>query len=150
MKTMPTARDGAATERASYPLWAQDTIRFSDLDPQGHVNNAVYAIYFLTGRVAYLRSQRLALLAPDETFVTARLEIDFLSELQWPGTIEIGTRILSAGGSSFRMGEGIFQGSRCIATAEVVTVLLDRATRKPRPLTPRIEAWLCDPAAAQP
>jgi len=71
-----------------------------------------------------------------------RLEIDFRAELFYPGQVDIGTRVLSIGRSSFRVGQGIFKGDLCAATAESVMVLMDDATRKAKPLTPQLRQWL--------
>ena len=38
-----------------FPGRTADVIRFGDLDPQGHVNNTVFATFFETGRVMLLR-----------------------------------------------------------------------------------------------
>ena len=73
-----------------FPYRTGDIIRFGDLDPQGHVNNAVFATYFETGRVVLLRDAKYGLRVAGGTFVLARLEIEFRKELHWPGTIEIG------------------------------------------------------------
>ena len=43
---------------ADYPHRVTDTIRFGDLDPQGHVNQAVFLTYFESGRVAMFRNRR--------------------------------------------------------------------------------------------
>jgi acyl-CoA thioester hydrolase len=74
--------------------------------------------------------------------VVARLEIDYRAELFYPGQIDIGTRVLSIGRTSFRVGQGIFKGDTCAATAETVLVLMDDATRKAKPLTPQLRTWL--------
>ncbi len=132
----------SATERTAYPLWTQDTIRYADHDGQGHVNNAVFATFFETGRVTHIRAQDAPLLDRNETFVLVRLEIDFLAELRWPGSVDIGLRVLSVGRSSYRLGQALFTGERCAATAVAVIVLLDATTRKPKPITPPIRAWL--------
>src|SRR5206468_12075812 len=59
-----------------------------DLDPQGHVNNTVFATFFETGRVAFLREPGNALSPPGTTSVLARLDISFLKELHWPRSEE--------------------------------------------------------------
>src|SRR5258707_6270141 len=76
-----------------FPYRTGDIIRFGDLDPQSHVNNAVFATYFETGRVILLRDPKYGLCVSGGAFVLARLEIDFRRELRWPGTIEIGTAV---------------------------------------------------------
>ena len=37
-----------------FPYRLTDNVRFADLDPNQHVNNAVYATYFETGRVTLM------------------------------------------------------------------------------------------------
>ncbi|MBN8965575.1 MAG: acyl-CoA thioesterase [Rhizobiales bacterium] len=80
-----------APQLADYPHQITDNIRFGDLDPQGHVNQAVYLTYFETGRVAMFRMPDLGIGVPGLTFVMVRMEVDYIKELHWPGTITIGT-----------------------------------------------------------
>jgi len=131
-----------ATERASYSIWAHDRLRFGDTDLQGHINNSVFATFCETGRVSFLFDEELNLRGPGASFVIARLEIDYRAELFYPGEIDIGTRVLQVGRTSFRVGQGIFNGETCAATAESVLVLMEDATRKPKALTPQLRTWL--------
>lgn len=130
-----------ATSRDAYRHWTYDKLRYSDMDSQGHVNNAVYATFFETGRVTMFRGD-LQLLGPGENIVIVRVEIDYRAELHYPGTVDIGTRVLSVGRTSFRLGAAVFHGDRCIATSEAVIVLMDETTRQAKPLSPRLKAWL--------
>jgi acyl-CoA thioester hydrolase len=131
-----------ATERSAYAIWEAVTLRYGDTDRQGHINNAVYATFCESGRVAFLYDAKLGLRSDGANFVIARLELDFRAELYYPGIVDIGTRVLSVGRSSFRIGQGIFKGDLCAATAECVMVLMDDATRKSTPLPPQARAWL--------
>lgn len=133
-----------ATERGSYAIWTYDKLRYCDTDRQGHVNNAVFATFCESGRVMFLFDEKLSLAGPGEMFAVVRLEIDFRAELFYPGRIDIGTRVLGIGRTSFRLGQGIFNGDACAATSESVLVLMDEATRKPKPLTPQLRAWLAE------
>ena len=130
------------TERAAYSIWTSDTLRYGDTDRQGHVNNAVFATFCESGRVSFLYDEKLDLRGPDANFVIVRLELDFRAELFYPGTVDIGTRVLSIGRSSFRLGQGIFKGDLCAATAECVMVLVDDKTRRAMPLRPQLRRWL--------
>jgi len=138
-----TARElPPAAERSSYSIWTYDKLRYCDTDRQGHVNNSVFSVFCETGRVMFLYDEELDLAGPGGIFVLARLEIDFRTELFHPGRIDIGTRVLGIGRTSFRLGQGIFNGDTCAATAQSVLVLMDEATRKAKPLTPQLRAWL--------
>ena len=117
-----------------FPGRTGDMIRFGDLDPQGHVNNTVFATFFETGRVAFLREPGNALSPPGTTSVLARLDINFLKELHWPGEVEIGTGIAEIGRSSFTFLQAIFHEDACAATARATMVMIDAQTRRSRPL----------------
>jgi acyl-CoA thioester hydrolase len=119
---------------AAFPHQASDTIRYGDTDRQGHVNNAVFASFLETGRVGLLYDPAAPLAAPGAEFVIARLGLDFLGEIHWPGTIAIGTAVLRIGTSSVTLTQALYQGDRCVATAETVIVQIDMTTRASRPL----------------
>src|SRR3974377_1250063 len=102
MNDQPSARPKKlAPQLAPYPHRVTEIIRFSDLDAQAHVNNAVFASYFESGRVALFRDPDLGIGVPDATFVLVRQEIDFLKELHWPGNVIVGTALAEHGRSSF-------------------------------------------------
>ena len=130
---------------ADYPHRVSDVIRYGDLDPQGHVNNAVFATYFESGRVAMFRNEDLGIGVDNATFVLVRQEIDFLRELRWPGEVVIGTALAELGRTSFTVAQALFEGDRCAAAARATMVMLDKTTRRPRPLAPpeiaRLEQW---------
>jgi acyl-CoA thioester hydrolase len=115
-----------------FPLRAQDKLRYGDTDRQGHINNAVFSTFLETGRVELIYDHAHQLVEPGTAFVIARLEMDFRSELLWPGEVEIGTRVASVGRSSVRLEQAIFQGEQCVANAITVMVQMDEATRKSR------------------
>jgi acyl-CoA thioester hydrolase len=110
----------------THALWRQDIIRFGDLDVLGHVNNVAYMVYFETGRVAFL--EQLGVPPRDRehgpVFVLAHIGADYIEELYYPGTVEIGTAVRHVGKSSFHLGHGIFAEGRCkaIATSVIVQV----------------------------
>jgi len=131
-----------APQLADYPHRATDTIRFADLDPQGHVNNAVFATYFETGRVAMFRNPDLGIGVPDGTFILVRAEIDFMRELRWPGSVEVGTVLAEFGRTSFKVAQVIFNDDACCASGRFTMVLADKITRRPRPLTDDVIARL--------
>ena len=72
----------------------------------------------------------------------ARLDISFLREMHWPGTVEIGTGTTQIGRSSYSFLQAIFHEGECAATANATMVMIDRATRKARPLPDEVIARL--------
>lgn len=122
-----------------FPRRATDTIRFADCDPQGHVNHAKFATYMETNRAAIIRDPQHALLAEGATSVLVRLEISYLREMHFPGTVEIGSAVAEIGRSSYVFTHAIFRADgQCAATGRVTMVLIDRETRRSRPLPPEL------------
>lgn len=140
------ARSDHAPRIEDFPYRLTDNVRFADLDPNQHVNNAVYATYFETGRVTLMKDRSYGLMPEGLAWIMVRLDIHFRAELRWPGTIETGLGVAKFGRTSVTFDQVVFSQRRCVASARSVTVLIDEATRKPRPLTPEIIAkfqpWL--------
>jgi acyl-CoA thioester hydrolase len=124
------------TRRAleDYPSRTSADIRYSDLDRQGHVNNAVFAAFSEVGRVAFMYDPARPLAPEGRSFVIARLLIDFRAELFWPGTVDIGTGVLKVGRSSFTLGQGLFSQGHLAAATEATIVMVDKETRRSTPL----------------
>jgi acyl-CoA thioester hydrolase len=128
----------ALPQLVDFPIRVSDIVRFADLDRQGHVNNAVFATFLETGRVGTIYDPDNGFQVPGATSVLARVEIDFLQELRWPGAVEIGSAIATIGRSSYTFTQGIFHNGICAATGRSTLVLIDAATRRSRPLPPEI------------
>ena len=142
MNDQPSAKPARVLPRLEqFPGRTGDVIRFGDLDPQGHVNNTVFATFFETGRVMQLRGPN-SLNPPGATSVLARLDINFLRELHWPGSVEIGTGTVEIGRSSYTFLQAIFHEGQCAATGRATMVMIDAATRKARPLPEDVIARL--------
>jgi acyl-CoA thioester hydrolase len=133
-----------------FPHRTVQTVRFRDLDRQNHVNNAVFATFFEAGRVVILYDAEYGLGTPGATFVLARLSIDYLGEIRWPGEVEIGTAIDAVGNSSLRVRQALFVNGACVATAENTLVRVDKETRRPFPFTPEHAARIRESAPKAP
>ena len=129
----------AATPRLEdFPYRLTDNVRFADLDPNQHVNNAVYASYFETGRVTLMKDPSRELIPAGLSWIMVRLDIHFRAELRWPGIIELGLGVARLGRTSVTFDQVVFSEGRCVASAQSVNVLIDEATRKPTPLTDEV------------
>jgi len=123
-----------APQLADYPHRVAEICRFGDLDPQGHVNQAVFMTYFESGRVAMFRNKDLGIGVPGATFVLGRMEINYMRELHWPGTLEVGTGVAEFGRSSFKVAQAVFRDGECAAMGLATLICIDLQTRKARPL----------------
>jgi acyl-CoA thioester hydrolase len=147
------ARLDSAPRLEDFPFRQTDNVRYADLDPNQHVNNAVYATYFETGRVMLVKDRSYGLFPPGLGWMLVRLDIHFRAELRWPGSIEMGLGVSKFGRTSVTFDQVVFSEGICVASAQSVTVLFDESTRKPTPLTEEIirnfQPWLrrgIDPA----
>src|SRR5258708_23294087 len=89
------SRDKRLQDRSIYPHWCTDTVRFSDQDAAGHINNVALCAYLETARLTFMRD--LGMFAPKENGVrgiSAGLTVSFLAQSPLPGPAELGTGVL--------------------------------------------------------
>ena len=108
-------------------------VRLGDLDPFGHVNNAVIATYVEQGRVLYLRDVLGTGADPvSMPFILAMLQIDYLSQVMFNDTVEVGSRVDWIGRSSIGMSHLLTnQEGRELARSDTVLVAFDYDVEKP-------------------
>lgn len=146
----PRAARRRSTARRSavghYPV----TVRFSDLDPYGHVNNVTYLEYFQEARV--LLNGRLWRDLPEGTprtsLVVAQADFDYVRPLVGRAEgYDLWTWVERVGNRSATMDSEIRDGDTVLARASVVVVFFDsdagRSTEPPaayrEPLTRMLE-----------
>ena len=136
--------------KSVYPCWTSSTIRYSDLDPNGHVNNGAINAFFEDGRVCF-RNERMLRLGDNflTGFALVKFSVEYLAPLFFPGSVEIGTMVTRIGSTSYNLGQGIFDGEICVATAEVVTVFFDPKNNKSQKLTDELRIILGDAMTAE-
>lgn len=121
-------------------------VRPTDLDSNGHVNNAVYVEYLQCGRWAWLDRvglPRATLRAAGITVVVARLEVDFEREIGEGDVATVAVAVERVGDKSLTLTQAIVRsdGVRA-ARAKVVLVAFDPATRRSREWPPAARAAL--------
>lgn len=127
---------------SDFSIHAFDTVRYSDCDPQGHVNNVVFATFMETGRCALLAAAFGAKWQEAGSFIViARLELDFVAEILWPGQVQIGSSITKLGNSSIQIEQAVFQEERLVAKAKSILVHLG-ANKRPAPIPDLVRARL--------
>lgn len=121
----------------NFPLRTFDKLRYSDTDRQEHVNNAIFATLLETGRVEILYDENDPLAETDCAFVIARLTLHFTGEINWPGRVDIGTRVSAISRSSVTLEQALFQSERLVAKAQTVIVQMNESTRRRTRCRPR-------------
>ena len=134
---------------SGHPFVTLQKLRFCDTDRLGHVNNAVYAVMYEAGRAEMLEQAGLLSPAGGRALVIARLEIDFLREMNWPGEVSVETAIHRIGTKSLHVRQRTSVDGVVTSRAASVLAIIDTDTRRAVVLEDAwragFEQWL-DPA----
>ncbi|MGE5251035.1 MAG: acyl-CoA thioesterase [Bacteroidota bacterium] len=105
-------------------------VRYGDLDPQGHLNNAKYLTYFEQARIQYM--VELGLFEKQRSFldlglIMADVQITFRAPVQWGDPIKVGVRTSRIGNKSMDMEQAILNGKTgdVLASGKVICVAYD-------------------------
>jgi acyl-CoA thioester hydrolase len=111
-----------------------EQVRFRDLDPMGHVNNAVFLTYIEQARAALLAEVGAATGLEDMNMIVARVEIDFRAPVRFGQEVEISVHASRFGTKSFDLDYELRVDGEVVAEAKSVQVAYDYARREPVPL----------------
>ena len=106
-----------------------DRVRFHELDSLNHVNNAVYASWFETLRVAYLQDYKLTNYSgtdADPMLVVRAQSLDYLKPVFQNEDYVMATRTVVLKPSSFIMDYALFCNTELRATGRTVMVSLEQ------------------------
>lgn len=108
----------------TYPVTIEILTRYSDVDPQHHINNVAVAAFYQESRLGFHRA-----LNPSHSerphgsrTLVARHEMDYLSEIEYPGSVLVGVGVARIGSTSYVLASGMFQNERCVGLANTVLV----------------------------
>jgi len=116
----------------------RETVRFRDLDPMGHVNNAVFLTYVESARVAFLKHLGAAPTLEDMGIIVARVEIDFRAPVRLGDDVEVTAHVTRFGDKSFDLAHELRVDGNVVAEARTVLVTYDYSKREPMPIP---DAW---------
>jgi acyl-CoA thioester hydrolase len=122
-----------------YKFFHPIEVRYGDLDPQGHVNNAKYLTYFEQARVHYLI--QLGLFSRNQSFmeigvVIADIHIAYHAPTHYDDNIKVGVRTKKIGGKSVVVEQCIMDPDtgEIMASGTVVMVTFDYKELKSIPV----------------
>jgi acyl-CoA thioester hydrolase len=113
-------------------------VRYGDLDPQGHVNNAKFLTYLEQGRVFYFKQLKLWEGGSFLNFgiILADIQITFHKAIQFGDPVRVGVRITRLGNKSmtseYRLEDG--RDESVFATGSSVLVAYDYQAKKSVPI----------------
>jgi acyl-CoA thioester hydrolase len=126
------SRDRRLQDKSIYPHWCSDTVRFSDQDAAGHINNVALCAYLETARLTFIRDMGMMSRGEDGVRgISAGMTVSFLAESHWPGKVGLGTGVMRIGTSSITVGSAAFKDDLCIVAAEMTVVRLRGKTPHP-------------------
>jgi len=108
-----------------YPI----EVRYGDLDPQGHVNNAKYLTYLEQARIAYFKNlglwKRVSFL--ELGIILADVHITYKVPIKFGQDIRVGVKFTKLGNKSMHVSQRIKNANNDqeFASAEVVLVAFD-------------------------
>lgn len=108
-----------------------EEVRFRDLDPMGHVNNAVFLTYIEQARVAFFAAAGAASELEEMNMVVARIEIDFKEPVRLGQEVEVSVRASRFGEKSFDFEYVLRVDGEVVAEAKSVQVAYDYERREP-------------------
>jgi|SRR5688572_5842941 len=118
-------------------------VRYGDLDPQGHVNNAKHLTYFEQARVAYMIE--LGLFNKDQSFmeigvILADVHLTYFDPIYFGQNIKVGVHAARFGTKSLTWEQNIVDADteKELAKGEVVIVTYDYKEGKTIPVP---QAW---------
>ena len=115
-------------------------VRYGDLDPQGHVNNAAFLIYLEHARVNYIRHLNLwdGKSFLEIGFILARVELDYKAPILITDQVEVGVRTSRLGNKSLDMEYLVRQigGEQIYGVGKTVQVAYDYQIGQTIPLRP--------------
>ena len=110
-------------------------VRYGDLDPQGHVNNAKHLTYFEQARIAYLIE--LGLFTKDQSFmeigvILADVHLTYLEPIYYGQNIQVGVRVAKLGNKSMMWEQNVMDADtgKELAKGEVIVVAYDYHAEK--------------------
>jgi acyl-CoA thioester hydrolase len=116
-------------------------VRYGDLDPQGHLNNASYLTFFEQARLQYLK--HLGMFDKGQSFmdigvILADIHIAFKKPVEWGTPVKVGVRTTKIGNKSTTVEQTIVHAEtdEVFAIGEVVMVAYDYRTGKSIPIPP--------------
>lgn len=121
--------------KETFPHWMTIPIRFRDLDPLNHVNNAIFSTYYEEARITFIQDiGKLAdKLKNGFSFLLSNIEISFLNPVEYPANLLIGSGIKRLGNTSITSFQAIYRedNKKLISVAEAHGVWFDLSKQRP-------------------
>ena len=126
---------------SDYHFYHPIEVRYGDLDPQGHLNNAKFLTYFEQARIQYWI--QMGFFTKDQSFmeigvIVADVHLTYLAPVYFGQNIKVGVRVAKLGNKSMTWEQNIVDADtgKELARGELVIVAYDYKEEKTIPLPP--------------
>ena len=139
---------------ANFQFYHQIQVRYGDLDPQGHLNNAKYLTYMEQARIHYVKHLGLwqggSFL--DIGFIMAEVRVTFNAPIQFGQPVHVGVRVTRLGNKSLDMEYCLedLQTEQEFANGSSVLVTYDYHSRRTIPIPDSWRAGIQEFESLQP
>jgi acyl-CoA thioester hydrolase len=117
----------------AYPFITVHPIRYGDLDPNNHVNNAVVGTYFEIGRTEFFDREGIRLTAEGRGISVVHVEIEYHREILYPGFVQIASGIRRVGATSLTFDQAVFVDGVRFVSGSTTTAQVDKTTKRSTP-----------------
>lgn len=123
---------------SAYRFYHSIEVRYGDLDPQGHVNNARFLTYLEQARISYI--QHLGLWRGgsflDVGIILADVHLTFRQPILFGQPVRVGVRVIRLGNKSLHMEYAIedSRDAKELATASTALVAYDYRSERTIPV----------------
>jgi acyl-CoA thioester hydrolase len=120
---------------SDYRFYHPVEVRYGDLDPQGHVNNAKFLTYFEQARIEYWI--QMGFFTKDQSFmeigvIVADVHLTYLEPVYFGQNIKVGVRVVRLGNKSMTWEQNILDADtdKELARGELVILTYDYKAEK--------------------
>jgi acyl-CoA thioester hydrolase len=122
----------------------QVTVRFSETDALGHINNTSYFIYLEEARIRFIETLGFKMNIENWNFILASTKCDFISQGYFDQNLTIRTYVSKIGTKSFQLEHHIFstQTNELIAKGNAIMVYFNFEKQQSEPIPELLRAGL--------
>ncbi len=120
---------------SDYHFYHPIEVRYGDLDPQGHLNNAKFLTYFEQARIQYWI--QMGFFTKDQSFmeigvIVADVHLTYLAPVYFGQNVKVGVRVVKLGNKSMTWEQNIVDADagKELARGELVIVAYDYKEEK--------------------
>ena len=130
--------------RERFRIWYTTDVRWGEMDSFGHLNNTRYLAFCESARIRYFDEAGFFDYYETEQEAPALVTTtcNFRVQVRYPEVLEVGTRIVKVGRSSFTHEYGIFRRGEDVLVADATSVCawIDYGTETSVPLPEALRA----------